>query len=171
SASTPWYKGPPLLELLDTIDVSSDAGLPDLRFPVQYVNRPNANFRGYAGTVEAGSVRKGDAIMALPSRRTSRVKGISTYDGELTEASAGEAITITLEDEIDISRGNVLVHSDRAPSVADRFDAEIIWMSDAPLLPGKQYEFKVGSRYVFGTVEKIHHRTDVNDLSTHDAEQ
>src|SRR5690606_14582599 len=83
SASTPWYKGPPLLELLDTIDVSSDAGLPDLRYPVHYVNRPNADFRGYAGTGEAASVRKGDAIMALPSRRTSRVKGISTYDGEL----------------------------------------------------------------------------------------
>jgi len=171
STAMPWYTGTPLLELLDTIDVTADEGVTDLRFPVQYVNRPNASFRGYAGTVEAGGVRKGDAIMALPSRRTSRVKAISTYGGEIAEALAGRAVTLTLEDEIDISRGDVLVHSDRAPSVGDRFDAQIIWMADAPLLPGKQYEFKVGARYVFGTVEKIHHRTDVNDLSTHQAEQ
>jgi bifunctional enzyme CysN/CysC len=171
SDAMPWYTGTPLLELLDTIDITGDAQLEDLRFPVQYVNRPNADFRGYAGTVEAGSVSKGDAIMALPSRRTSRVKSITTYDGDLAAAHAGKAVTLTLEDEIDISRGDVLVHGDRAPNVADRFDARLIWMTDAPLLPGKQYEFKIGARYGFGTVEKIHHRTDVNDLSTHAAEQ
>ena len=164
SASMPWYSGPSLLELLDTIDINSGLQLSDLRFPVQYVNRPNASFRGYAGSVEAGAVRKGDAVMALPSRRTSRVKTISTYSGELEQALAGQAVTLTLEDEIDISRGDVLVHSDRAPSVADKFDAHVIWMADAPLLPGKQYEFKVGGRYVFGAVEQIYHRIDVNDL-------
>ena len=164
SASMPWYSGPSLLELLDTIDINSGLQLSDLRFPVQYVNRPNASFRGYAGTVEAGAVRKGDAVMALPSRRTSRVKTISTYGGELEQAQAGQTVTLTLEDEIDISRGDVLVHSDRAPSVADKFDAHVIWMADAPLLPGKQYEFKVGGRYVFGAVEQIYHRIDVNDL-------
>ena len=116
-------------------------------------------------------MRKGDAIMALPSRRTSRVKAIVTYGGDLSEAHAGAAVTLTLEDEIDISRGDVIVHGDRAPNVADRFDARLIWMSDTPLLPGKQYEFKIGARYVSGTVEKILHRTDVNDLSTHAAER
>jgi bifunctional enzyme CysN/CysC len=167
----PWYTGAPLLELLDTIDVGSHGQLNDLRFPVQFVIRPNAFFRGYAGTIEAGHVRTGDPIMALPSRRTSRVKSIRTYDGELTDAHAGRAVTLTLEDEIDISRGDILVHSDRAPSVADRFDAHIIWMTDAPMLPGKQYEFKLGTRAVKGTVEKIHNRIDVNDLSTHPAEE
>jgi bifunctional enzyme CysN/CysC len=164
SSSMPWYTGTSLLELLDTIDIDSAPLLADLRFPVQYVNRPNASFRGYAGTVEAGEVRKGDALMSLPSRRTSRVKTISTYSGQRDQASAGEAVTLTLEDEIDISRGDVLVHTDRSPSVADKFDAHVIWMTDAPLLPGKQYEFKIGGRYVFGSVEQIYHRIDVNDL-------
>jgi bifunctional enzyme CysN/CysC len=170
SAAMDWYTGKPLLELLDTVDIKGEQ-FTDLRFPVQYVNRPNASFRGYAGSIEAGHVRVGDAIMALPSRRTSRVKSIVTYDGNLAEAGVGRAATLTLEDEIDVSRGDVLVHTDRAPSVADRFDAQIIWMADAPLLPGKQYEFKIGARYVFGTVERIHHRTDVNDMSAHAAEE
>jgi len=170
SESMSWYGGKPLLEILDTIDIKSEQ-FADLRLPVQYVNRPNAAFRGYAGTIEAGKVQVGDAVMALPSRRTSRVKSIVTYDGELREAGIGKAVTLTLDDEIDISRGDVLVHTDRAPSVSDRFDAQIIWMADAPLLPGKQYELKVGSRYVFGTVERIHHRSDVNDMSTHAADE
>jgi bifunctional enzyme CysN/CysC len=167
SAAMAWYTGTPLLEILDTIDVRRVHELEDLRLPVQYVNRPDASFRGYSGTIAAGRTRKGDAVMALPSRRTSRVRAISTYDGELEEAHVGQAITVTLEDEIDISRGDVLVHSDRSPSVGDRFDAHLIWMADAPLLPGKQYEFKLGPRYVNGTVEIIHHRIDVNDASEH----
>jgi bifunctional enzyme CysN/CysC len=109
--------------------------------------------------------------MALPSRRMSRVRSIMTYDGELDEARVRQAVTLTLEDELDISRGDILVHGDRAPSVADRFDVHLIWMADAPLLPGKQYEFKLGTRYVSGTVEKIHNRIDVNDLSEHPAEE
>jgi bifunctional enzyme CysN/CysC len=165
-----WYDGEPLLEILDTVDIKSEQ-FADLRLPVQYVNRPNASFRGYAGTIEAGAVEVGDAIMALPSRRTSRVKSIVTYDGNQPDAAVGEAVTVTLEDELDISRGDILVHSDRAPSVADRFDAHVIWMADAPLLPGKQYEIKIGTRNVFGTIERIHHRSDVNDMSTHAAEE
>ncbi|HSC07907.1 MAG TPA: sulfate adenylyltransferase subunit CysN [Steroidobacteraceae bacterium] len=171
SATMAWYTGAALLEILDTIDVRPTHELEDLRLPVQYVNRPDASFRGYSGTIVAGRTRRGDAVMALPSRRTSRVRSIGTYDGELEEAQAGQAVTVTLEDEIDISRGDVLVHSDRSPSVGDRFDAHLIWMADAPLLPGKQYEFKLGPRYVNGTVELIHHRIDVNDRSEHAARE
>jgi bifunctional enzyme CysN/CysC len=171
SATMAWYTGTPLLEMLNTIDVRRTHELEDMRLPIQYVNRPDASFRGYSGTIVAGRTRKGDAVMALPSRRTSRVRTISTYDGELDEAYAGQAVTVTLDDEIDISRGDVLVHSDRSPSVADRFDAHLIWMADAPLLPGKQYEFKLGPRYINGTVEVIHHRIDVNDASEHAARE
>jgi len=171
TATMPWYTGASLLELLDTIDVTPTHELEDLRLPVQYVNRPDASFRGYSGSVAAGRLRRHDSVMALPSRRMSRVRSISTYDGELEEAHARQAVTVTLEDELDISRGDILVHSDRSPSVADRFDAHIIWMSDAPLLPGKQYEFKLGTRYVFGTIEQIHNRIDVNDLSEHPAQE
>jgi bifunctional enzyme CysN/CysC len=171
STTMSWYTGAPLLEILNTIDVAGVRQLEDLRLPVQYVNRPNASFRGYSGTIVAGRTRRGDAVMALPSRRTSRVRSISSYDGELEEAQAGQAVTVTLEDEIDVSRGDVLAHSERSPSVGDRFDAHLIWMADAPLLPGKQYEFKVGPRYVAGTVELIHHRIDVIDASEHAARE
>ncbi len=119
----------------------------------------------------AGTISRGDSVMALPSRRHSRVRAIVTYGAELERAHAQQAVTVTLEDEIDISRGDVLVHSDRAPSAGDRFDAHLIWMADSPLLPGKQYEFKLGTRYVPGTVEQIQHRIDVNDLSEHTASE
>jgi len=165
SSSMPWYSGPPLLDVLDMVDIGPVHGLEDLRLPVQYVNRPDASFRGYSGTVVAGRIRRQDCVMALPSRRTSRVRSLTTFDGELEQADTGQVVTVTLDDEIDVSRGDVLVHVDRAPSVADRFDAHLIWMADAPLLPGKQYEFKLGTRYVSGTVDSIHHRIDVNDLS------
>jgi bifunctional enzyme CysN/CysC len=171
SGAMSWYTASALLEILDTIDVRRAHELEDLRLPVQYVNRPDASFRGYSGTIVAGSTRRGDAVMALPSRRTSRIRAIGTYDGEIEQAHPGQAVTVTLEDELDISRGDVLVHSERSPSVGDRFDAHLIWMADAPLLPGKQYEFKLGPRYVSGTVELIHHRIDVNDRSEHAARE
>ena len=167
----PWYTGPALLELLDSIDISRDQHLADLRLPVQYVNRPDASFRGYSGTIAAGELAVGDPILAVPSRRMSRIKSIVTFDGDLQQAAAPMAITVTLEDEIDISRGDLIVHPDRSPSVARIIDAHLIWMSDAPLLPGKQYEFKISHRYLRGTVERIHHRVDVNDLSEHSADE
>jgi len=167
----PWYEGPSILEVLDTIDVSSDQDLQDLRMPVQYVNRPDHSFRGYAGTIAAGSVAAGDSIMAVPSRRMSKVREIVTFDGKLERAGAAEAVTLVLEDELDITRGDVLVHPDRSPSVSRVFDAHIIWMSDTPLLPGRQYEFKLSHRYLRGTVESIQHRIDVNDLSEHPAKE
>jgi len=168
-AGMDWYTGPTLMELLDTIDVTRDQNLADLRLPVQYVNRPDATFRGYAGTIAAGELAVGDPIMAVPSRRVSRIKSIVSFDGNLERAAAPLAITVTLADEIDISRGDLLVHPDRSPSVGRIIDVHLIWMSDSPLLPGKQYEFKISHRYMRGTVERIHHRVDVNDLSEHPA--
>jgi bifunctional enzyme CysN/CysC len=167
----PWYKGPAIIEVLDTIDISRDASLDDLRLPVQYVNRPDHTFRGFAGTIAAGSVAVGDSIMAVPSRRMSKVREIVTFDDKLRGAGPDMAVTVALEDEIDISRGDLLVHPDRAPSVSRIFDAHIIWMSDTPLLPGRQYEFKLSHRYFRGTIETIHHRVDVNDLSEHEAKE
>jgi len=169
SGATRWYHGPTILEWLDTVDVSGDQRLADLRLPVQCVIRPDASFRGYAGTVVAGRVAVGDPVLAVPSRRISKVREILRFDGKLPLAEAGQDVTVTLEDEIDLSRGDLLVHPDRAPSVGRIFDAHLIWMNDAPLLPGKQYEFKMSHRYLRGTVESIHHRVDVNDLSEHPA--
>ena len=165
----PWYQGPTIIELLDSIDVSHDQELQDLRLPVQYVSRPDASFRGYAGTIAAGKVAVGDPVMAVPSRRLSKVREIVCFDGNPRKAAAGLACTLALEDELDISRGDLLVHPDRSPSVSRIFDAHIIWMSDTPLLPGRQYEFKLSHRYLRGTVESIQHRIDVNDLSEHAA--
>jgi bifunctional enzyme CysN/CysC len=170
SGNMPWYEGQPLLEILDTVDISHDVA-EDLRFPVQYVNRPNADFRGYAGTLVAGHVRVGDQIMSLPSRKVTRVKEIVTYDGKLSEASAPMAVTLTLEDEVDITRGDLLAHPERAPMVAREFDAHLIWMAEQPLLPGKQYEFKLSNQYVRGTIQQIEYRVDVNDLSRHVAQE
>jgi bifunctional enzyme CysN/CysC len=167
----PWYKGPTIIEVLDTIDVSQDQDLEDLRLPVQYVNRPSHAFRGYCGTIAAGSVAVGEPVMAVPSRRLSKVREIVAFDGKLQKAAADMAVTLVLEDELDISRGDLLVHPDRSPSVGRIFDAHVIWMSDLPLLPGRQYEFKLSNRYFRGTFESIHHRIDVNDLSEHPAKE
>ena len=162
--SMPWYAGPTLLEILETIEVSDDINFKDLRLPVQYVNRPNLDFRGFCGTLAAGVVKQGDTLMALPSRRTSKVTSIVTFEGELPEAHAPMAVTLTLADEIDISRGDMLVHSERAPHVGNTLDAWLIWMADAPMLPGKQYLFKLNAKTVSGVVERIHHAVDVNTL-------
>ncbi len=167
---TPWYAGRTLLEALEGIEVPRDAGLKELRFPIQLVSRPDANFRGYAGTVASGDITVGDSVLALPSRKTSKVREITTADGPLPHAGAGQAVVVVLEDEIDLSRGDVLVHPDHRPTLARTFDAHLIWMGEAPLLPGKRYEFKIGSRYVRGLVDSIQHRIDVNDLSTREAE-
>ncbi|HEX4299996.1 MAG TPA: sulfate adenylyltransferase subunit CysN [Gammaproteobacteria bacterium] len=163
-ASMPWYAGPTLLEMLETVDVWDDVNFKDLRLPVQYVNRPNLNFRGFCGTLAAGVVQKGDTVMALPSRRSSRITSIVTYEGELERAHAPMAVTVTLADEIDISRGDMLVHGERAPEVSTSLDAWLIWMADAPMLPGKQYLFKMNEKTVSGVIERIHHVVDVNTL-------
>jgi bifunctional enzyme CysN/CysC len=169
SKETPWYNGRTLLEALEGIEVVSNT-FKELRFPIQLVSRPDANFRGYAGTIASGEIAVGDAVLALPSRKTSKVREITTADGPLNVAGPSQAVTVVLEDEIDLSRGDVLVHPDHRPALARTFDAHLIWMGEAPLLPGKRYEFKIGARYVKGLVDSIQHRIDVNDLSTRETE-
>jgi bifunctional enzyme CysN/CysC len=171
SPAMPWYEGQPLMDLLNTIDITKDQNFSDVRFPVQWVNRPNLDFRGYSGTLAAGVLRRGDPIVALPSRKQSRVKSIVTYDGELEEAFPPQAITVTLEDEIDVSRGDMLVRPDDLPLLDARFNAHMVWMTEAPLVPGKQYYLKQTTRTVTGSVSRIHHRIDVNTLHEHPAEQ
>ncbi|MDF3022040.1 MAG: adenylyl-sulfate kinase [Steroidobacteraceae bacterium] len=167
---TPWYTGRTLLEALEGIETGRQDALKELRFPIQLVSRPDANFRGFAGTLASGEISVGDTVLALPSRKTSKVREITTADGPLPQAASGQAVTIVLEDEIDLSRGDVLVHPDHRPTLARTFDANLIWMGEAPLLPGKRYEFKIGSRYVKGLVDSIQHRIDVNDLTTREAD-
>jgi bifunctional enzyme CysN/CysC len=167
---TPWYTGRTLLDALEGIEAGRTDLLKELRFPIQLVSRPDANFRGYAGTIASGEIAVGDAVLALPSRKSSKVREITTADGPLEKAGTHQAVTIVLEDEIDLSRGDVLVHPDHRPTLARTFDANLIWMGEAPLLPGKRYEFKIGSRYVKGLVDSIQHRIDVNDLTTREAE-
>jgi bifunctional enzyme CysN/CysC len=172
SDNMPWYTGLPLMEALNTVKIANDHNFEDARFPVQYVNRPNLDFRGFCGTVAAGVFRKGDAITALPSGKSSKIKAIVTYDGELEEAFPPMAVTFTLEDEIDVSRGDMLVGKDKtAPVVSDKFRASIVWMTEKPLTPGRQYAIKLATRSVYGSISLIHHRIDVNTLEHHDASE
>ena len=164
SEQSPWYTGQSLMEILETVEVAGDRNFDDLRFPVQYVNRPNLNFRGFAGTLASGIVRKGDEVIALPSGKGSKVKSIVTFEGELEQAGPGQAITITLEDEIDVSRGDMLVHADNRPQVVDSFDAMLVWMAEEPMLPGKKYDIKRATSYVPCSIAGIAHRVDVNTL-------
>jgi sulfate adenylyltransferase, large subunit len=162
SARTPWYTGPALLEHLESVQVDAhDTGV-GLRLPVQWVNRPHQNFRGYAGTIAAGEVKPGDEVVVLPSARRSRIEQVLGPDGEVATAHAGQAVTLTLADEIDISRGDVIAAAGDPPEVADQFAAHLLWMSDAPLLPGRPYWLKIGARTVSATVTEIKHRIDVN---------
>ncbi|MDH0155068.1 sulfate adenylyltransferase subunit CysN [Stutzerimonas stutzeri] len=164
SERAPWYLGQSLMEILESVEIAGDRNFDDLRFPVQYVNRPNLNFRGFAGTLASGIVRKGDEIAVLPSGKTSRVKSIVTFDGELEQATPGEAVTLTLEDEIDVSRGDMLVHADSRPRIADSFEAMLVWMGEEPMLPGKKYDIKRATSYVPGSIASISHKVDVNTL-------
>jgi bifunctional enzyme CysN/CysC len=162
SARTPWYQGPSLLEHLETIDVTEDAAGQPFRFPVQWVNRPNHEFRGFSGTVAAGEVAPGDPVQVMGSSRASRVKEIVTFDGPLARASAGDAVTLTLEDEIDVSRGDMLVHPQSPCEFADQFAAHLVWMKEDALVPGRSYWLKSGTRIVSASVTGLKHRIDVN---------
>ena len=164
SPNMPWYTGAALMPLLETVYIGSDRNMEDFRFPVQLVLRPNLNFRGFAGTIASGIIRRGDEVMSLPSRKKSRVKSIVTFDGELDEAFAPQSVTLTLEDEIDSSRGDMLVRPGNLPKVDHKFEASIVWMSDEPLVPGKQYFFKQTSKMTTGAVSTLRYRIDVNSL-------
>ncbi len=164
SDKSPWYKGETLMNLLDTIKIDQDRDLENFRLPVQYVNRPNLDFRGFCGSIASGVIKVGDEITVLPSLKTSAVKEIVTYDGNLDYAYAGQAITLTLNDEIDISRGDVIVKSDNQADTASNFDVDIVWMNDEPLVKGKQYFIKRATKQTVGTIDEFYYKTDVNSL-------
>ena len=171
SERTRWYAGPALLEHLETVPVTKAARTQGIRFPVQYVIRPDANFRGFAGQVAGGVIRPGDAVIALPSGQQSRVEAIVTYDGHLAEAFAPMSVTLKLADEIDLSRGDMLVAPDSPPSVSQRFRAAIVWMHAQPLKIRQAYLIKQGLRQVRGAVARIQHRVNINTLETESSER
>jgi bifunctional enzyme CysN/CysC len=165
SVAMPWYKGPTLMHLLDNVDIDETRvrELP-LRLPIQWVNRPNQDFRGFAGTIVGGRIRKGETIRVQPSGLTSRVSRIVTFDGDLDEAVAGQSITITLADEIDVSRGDLIVAADQPAEVADQFEATVVWMNEAPLLPGRSYFMKVGTRLATATISPLKYKINMNTM-------
>lgn len=165
SEHTPWYTGETLMGTLESVQINRETIKRDFRFPVQYVNRPNLNFRGFAGTIALGEIHVGDKIIALPSGKASTVKEIVTFDGNLECAFAGQAVTLTLNDEIDVSRGNMLVRADQGvPTISRAVKATVVWMADQPLVLGKLYNIKIGTQTVPAKVTAIHYRTNVNTL-------
>ncbi len=164
SEHTPWYQGPTLVEHLETVDVESDAAAKPFRFPVQWVNRPNLDFRGFSGTVASGTVKPGDKITVAASGKETTVSRVVTYDGDLAEARAGDAVTLTLADEVDIARGDLLAAPEARPEVADQFAAHLLWMGDEPMLPGRPYLMRIGARYVPVKMTALKHRIDVDTL-------
>ncbi len=165
SEKSPWYRGPALLEYLETVDVDTATLDAPFRLPVQWVNRPNLDFRGFSGTIASGTVNVGDEIIVIPSGKRSRVKEIVTYDGSLDVAREDMAVTLTLTDEIDISRGDIICKKDTPAQQADQFQAHILWMSEKPLLPGRQYLLKTNNKTVPASVSNLKHRVDINDFS------
>ncbi|NLH80273.1 MAG: sulfate adenylyltransferase subunit CysN [Phyllobacteriaceae bacterium] len=167
----PWYHGPTLVEHLETVEVDRDRTAAPFRMPVQWVNRPDLDFRGFSGTITSGSIRPGDAIVVAKSGRTSTVASIVTFDGDRDEAGAGEAVTLTLADEIDVSRGDVLAKPDARPEVADQFAAHLIWMADEPAMPGRSYFLKIGTKLVSAQITEIKHKIDVDSFGRLAAKQ
>jgi bifunctional enzyme CysN/CysC len=163
SPNMPWYTGSPLMPHLETVPIAAENEDAPFRMPVQWVNRPNLDFRGFSGIVTAGRVRVGDRLKTWPSGKESTVASI-VLDGEIDEAVSGESVTITLKDEIDISRGDILAKSDQPPGVSDQFESTIVWMNETPLLPGRPYLLKVGARTVSASVSTIKHKVNVNTL-------
>jgi bifunctional enzyme CysN/CysC len=169
-----WYDGSTLMHMLDNVHIAADRNLIDFRFPVQYVNRPNLDFRGFCGTIASGVVRVGDTIMALPSRKTSRIKSIIACKGAndtnvLEQAFPPLSITLTLEDEIDVSRGDTLVHAGNVPQVSAKFDAMVVWMDENRMVPGKQYLLKQANKVTPGSIATLRYQIDVNTLHRQDA--
>ncbi len=164
SANTPWYADGSLLHLLETIYIGSDLNLKDFRFPVQWVNRPDSGFRGFSGTLASGTIRPQETVMILPSRKQSRIRSIETMDGQLDEARAKQSVTLTLEDEIDITRGDMIVRPGNLPNVARKFEAMLVWMSEQRLQPGKSYGFKHLGQKTTCEVNRVAYAVDVNTL-------
>ncbi len=164
SENMKWYTGKPLLEFLETVHIGSDKNFSDFRYPIQYVLRPNLDFRGFSSTVASGIVRKGDEVIALPSMKRSRVKSIVTYEGEQEFAFPPQAVTITLEDEIDISRGEMLVHPDNLPTVSRNFEAMLVWMDEKKMDPDEQFFIKHTTNLARVKIDKIRYKVNVNTL-------
>ncbi|UTW45197.1 sulfate adenylyltransferase subunit CysN [bacterium SCSIO 12696] len=167
----PWYQGDTLLGLLNHIDVSVESQAEELRLPVQYVNRPHLNFRGYCGTLASGELHTGQVVTALPSGQTSTVKEILVGNQAVAKAIPGQALTVTLNDEIDISRGDQIVGEQHQATISDEFKAHIVWMNEDELVPGKRYDFKMGTRYISGTVSALDWQLDINSLEKQNASE
>lgn len=164
SPQTPWYKGPTVMSHLETVDIQRDLTRKPFRMPVQWVNRPNLDFRGFAGIIASGTVRRGDLLVAPTSGQTGRVSRIVTFDGDLELAMAGQSITLTLDHDIDISRGELLSAAQARPTTADQFEAKIIWMHEDPLLPGRKYLLKIGTRTIPAHASELKYKINVNTL-------
>ncbi len=164
SKSTPWYKGPALLEQLETVDVETSLGTLPFRLPVQWVNRPNLDFRGFSGTIVSGRIKPGDAVVVAKSGRASKVGRIVTMDGDLAEGMPGDAVTLTLADEVDVSRGDLLSMPSARPEVSDQFAAHVLWMAEEEMLPGRPYLLKIGTATVPASITELKHKVDVNTL-------
>lgn len=164
SDKTPWFEGTSLLQYLETVPIDRDRNMNDFRFPVQYVLRPNLDFRGFSGKVASGIIRKGDTVMALPSKKTSRVKSIVTYEGELDYAFCPQCVTITLEDEIDISRGEMLVKPDNLPFIGRNIQTKLVWMDEEPMNRNKQFFLKIGTNTTRATINAVDYRIDINTM-------
>jgi bifunctional enzyme CysN/CysC len=166
SPNTPWYQGPSLMQFLETVELEQAREDAPLRMPVQWVNRPNLDFRGFSGRILGGSVRPGDAIRVLPSGKTSKVERIVTLGGDLAHAVTGQSVTLTLSDEIDISRGDVIAAADAPPAVADQFEVTLVWMSEEAMLPSRPYLIKLGASSIGGALGQPKYQIDVNSLDT-----
>ena len=164
SENMPWYNGSTLMNLLESVYIGSDRNLQDFRMPVQWVNRPNLDFRGFCGTIASGIIRKGDEVMIMPSRKTTHVKEIVTHDGNLDEAFAPLSVTLTFEDEVDASRGDMVVKTGNVPATSDTVEAMLVWMAEEPMVPGKTYLVKHSAQLITGAVESLRYRIDVNTL-------
>lgn len=171
SERSPWYSGSTLMSFLESVYIGSDRNLQDFRMPVQYVNRPNLDFRGFCGTIASGIIRKGEEIMVLPSRQRSKVKEIVTFDGPVEEAFTPLSVTVTLEDEIDASRGDMMVRPGNLPQSQERIEAMLVWMNPDAMVPGKTYLFKHTSQTVPGSIDTLKYRVDVNTLHRSPAPQ
>ncbi|WP_338446698.1 sulfate adenylyltransferase subunit CysN [Pelagerythrobacter marensis] len=165
SANTPWYEGPSLIEHLETVEIANTAAQARaFRMPVQWVNRPNLDFRGFSGLVAGGTVKPGDKVRVVPSGKTSTIRSIVTFDGERDEAVAGQSVTLTLEDEVDCSRGDVIAAADNPPESSDQFEATIVWMNDEALKPGRGYWLKLATQTVTATVQEPKYEINVNTM-------
>ncbi|MEO1983729.1 MAG: sulfate adenylyltransferase subunit CysN, partial [Fuerstiella sp.] len=164
SENMAWYNGSTLMNRLESVYIGSDRNLLDFRMPVQWVNRPNLDFRGFCGTIASGIIRKGDEVMVMPSKKTTHIKEIVTQDGNMDEAYAPLAVTLTFEDEVDASRGDMIVKTGNVPMTSDTVEVMLVWMAEEPMVPGKTYMVKHSAQLITGSIESLRYRIDVNTL-------